>query len=440
MGNFLLTSTPLYGHVAPMLRIGRALRARGHDVAVLTGRTFKHEIEAAGLRFLPLPVEADYDDARVDDWLPGRAGRHGLDAGRHDVIGLFVDPLVAQHGALAAARRRDRYDGIVCETGFLGAMPMLLADERDERPPTIGISLTPIAVRSIDCAPFGSALQPGASAHTRRRNRLLNAVLTRGPLKPIQTAIDNSLARVGIRDRTCNYFDYLTLFDTTFHLGARGFEYPRRELPSTVQFVGPVDTAGQRQSTPPQWWGDLDGQRPVVHVTQGTLANVDATQLLIPTIRALAGEDVLVVASTGGRDPKLVAAAFDEGLPENARLVDFVSYDDLLPRTDVMVTNGGYGGVQQALAYGVPLVVAGSTEDKPEVGARVAWSGTGIDLRTGRPSRVRIRSSVRFVLARPRYRLAAARLQAELSALGDPIDVVVAHLEAQVAGSIETSA
>jgi hypothetical protein len=42
-----------------------------------------------------------------------------------------------------------------------------------------------------------------------------------------------------------------------------------------------------------------------------------------------------------------------------------------------MVTNGGYGGVQQALANGVPLVVAGDSEDKPEVAARVRWSGTG---------------------------------------------------------------
>jgi UDP:flavonoid glycosyltransferase YjiC (YdhE family) len=30
-----------------------------------------------------------------------------------------------------------------------------------------------------------------------------------------------------------------------------------------------------------------------------------------------------------------------------------------------MVTNGGYGGVQAALANGVPLVVAGATEEKP---------------------------------------------------------------------------
>jgi hypothetical protein len=34
------------------------------------------------------------------------------------------------------------------------------------------------------------------------------------------------------------------------------------------------------------------------------------------------------------------------------------------------VTNGGYGGVQYALRYGVPIVATGGKEDKPEVGAR----------------------------------------------------------------------
>ena len=68
-----------------------------------------------------------------------------------------------------------------------------------------------------------------------------------------------------------------------------------------------------------------------------------------------------------------------------------------------MVTNGGYGAVQRALATGVPLVVAGDTEDKPEVAARVAWSGAGIDLRTGTPTAKAVRNAVREVLGDGRY-------------------------------------
>jgi UDP:flavonoid glycosyltransferase YjiC (YdhE family) len=41
--------------------------------------------------------------------------------------------------------------------------------------------------------------------------------------------------------------------------------------------------------------------------------------------------------------------------------------------------------VNQALSYGIPIVGAGASEDKPDVNARVAWSGVGIDLQTNTP-------------------------------------------------------
>jgi UDP:flavonoid glycosyltransferase YjiC (YdhE family) len=41
--------------------------------------------------------------------------------------------------------------------------------------------------------------------------------------------------------------------------------------------------------------------------------------------------------------------------------------------------NGGYGGVNQAMSFGVPLVTAGLTEDKADVNAPVAWSGSRFD-------------------------------------------------------------
>ena len=166
----------------------------------------------------------------------------------------------------------------------------------------------------------------------------------------------------------------------------------------------------------PDWWPELGGGRPVVHVTQGTLDNADPRRLLLLTTSALAREDVLVVATTGGPDPEPLRA----GLPPNVRFARFVPHDRLLPHTDVMVTNGGYGGVQQALAHGVPLVVAGDSEDKPEVAARVHWSGAGIDLHTGRPSRAMVARAVRRVLTRPAYRRRAAALQAEIAA-SDPL-------------------
>ena len=80
-----------------------------------------------------------------------------------------------------------------------------------------------------------------------------------------------------------------------------------------------------------------------------------------------------------------------------------------------MVTNGGYGGVQMALGHGVPLVVAGAKEDKPEVAGRVAWSGSGINMRAERPTPDAIANAVSDVLARPSYRDNARRLADAIS-------------------------
>jgi UDP:flavonoid glycosyltransferase YjiC (YdhE family) len=126
----------------------------------------------------------------------------------------------------------------------------------------------------------------------------------------------------------------------------------------------------------------------------------DLGRLIGPTLRGLAGEDVLVIVTTGGPDPALIPG----GLPANARAATFVPYAELLAHIDLAVTNGGYGGTQLILSHGVPLVVAGDTEDKPEVAGRVAFSGTGINLRTGTPKAAAIGAAVRAVLHQPVYR------------------------------------
>jgi UDP:flavonoid glycosyltransferase YjiC (YdhE family) len=196
-----------------------------------------------------------------------------------------------------------------------------------------------------------------------------------------------------------------------------GVEYVGAVLPTIDSFEAP------------SWWAELDSDRPVVLVTQGTIANDDPGALLLPTIRALAGGDVLVIATTGN---DATAEALRGDLPPNARVEAFLPYGRLLPKVDVMITNGGYGGVQFALAHGVPLIVAGDTEDKPEIAARVAWSGAGINLRTGRPSPEAIRGAVHRILDGTAYRSSAERLRDEL-AVRDPLTAIGTALENAVA-------
>jgi UDP:flavonoid glycosyltransferase YjiC (YdhE family) len=135
----------------------------------------------------------------------------------------------------------------------------------------------------------------------------------------------------------------------------------------------------------------------VVFVTQGTLANFNFDLLVNPVLAGLADEEVqLIVAAGGGKGDAIVA-------PANAIVETYIPYELLLPKTDVFVTSCGYNGVQKALRYGVPVVSAGASEDKPAVCARVTWSGTGIGLKTGSPTASQMRDAIREVLNDPTY-------------------------------------
>jgi UDP:flavonoid glycosyltransferase YjiC (YdhE family) len=111
-------------------------------------------------------------------------------------------------------------------------------------------------------------------------------------------------------------------------------------------------------------------------------------------------------------------------VPGNAVVEAYVPYAELFPHTDLLVSNGGYGGTLQALGFGIPLVLAGASEDKVEVNARLAWSGAAVDLRTARPGIDAVRAAVDTVLTGPRYRERAAAIRDEIVGL-DPLGAVV---------------
>jgi UDP:flavonoid glycosyltransferase YjiC (YdhE family) len=90
----------------------------------------------------------------------------------------------------------------------------------------------------------------------------------------------------------------------------------------------------------------------------------------------------------------------------------------------VLVTNGGYGSVNQAMSFGIPLVTAGLTEDKADVNARVAWSGVGIDLSTNEPTEEALREAVRTVLDRPAHRQRAAQMAAEFARINTRSEIL----------------
>ncbi|PRB57861.1 glycosyltransferase [Microbacterium sp. MYb45] len=408
MSRYLITCTPAHGHVVPLLQIARHLLSRGHDVSFLTSSRYAERVQAAGARFLPLPVDADVDLDDADGAFPERRGLTGPAALRFDMSNLFVRPGAAQLAAVRAELEARPVDAVLTEPLFVGGALLQLLPAH-ERPPVVVLGIFPLGARSADTAPFGLGVTPMPGPLGRLRNAALRTVAERAIFGGVQKEADAMARREVGRDLGGFVLDWAGRADAYVQFTVPEFEYPRPDLPATVHFAGPLPPT---PSDPvlPEWWSDLDGSRPIVHVTQGTIANSDFGQLVQPTIAALAASDALVVVSTGGRPVDALAGK----LPDNVRVAEYLPYDRLLPLVDVLVTNGGYGGVQQALAHGVPLVVAGQTEDKVEVCARVGWSGAGVNLRTSTATPAQVARAVERVRSDSSYRANAERIGAAM--------------------------
>jgi UDP:flavonoid glycosyltransferase YjiC (YdhE family) len=463
MSTFLLCATPVYGHVAPILAVGEHLLGQGHRVLMLTGSRFAERATSAGLEFHALTGLADFDDRDIDSYLPDQKNyKPGLARAQYDIQTIFVKTIPDQFRSVSALA--PFVDAIVVDAAFAGASPLAFGDRT--HPPVIALGVLPLSQSSPDVAPYGMGMLPlagplagpqtgplaGSLATTlgRVRNRVLGFVANRILFRATQQLGQRLFREIGGEPGKHLVMDLSTTFDRFLQLSVPEFEYPRSTLSSNTRFIGPVIPkvpAGKSAIAPaiapaaapagelpagelPEWWADLDGSRPVVHVTQGTIDNHDFSRLIGPTIEALANEDVLVVVTLGGASAN--RAAYLGALPANVRISTFVDYDLLLPLTDVFVTNAGFGGVQHALAHGVPIVAAGETEDKPEVCARIEWSGVGINLGTGTPTAIQVGDAVSAVLADPSYRSRADAMATAIAA-STPFDAIDEELAAVVA-------
>ncbi len=425
MAQILIATVPVLGHINPILPLARALVARGHELRWYSGRKHAARIEATGVRFVRFVRFArarDYDDQQLEREFPGRSALTGLDQLRFDLMRVFIDAAPGQFADIEALTHAWRPDVIVADPTMFGAG---FAHDRLGIP-LATVSVLPCVLRSRDAAPFGLGLPPLPSTVGRFRNRLLNGVVEHIVFRGVQAHWQRTRAQAGLAPGAF-LFDAPRTISRFLLPTIPGFEYPRSDLPDNVDFIGILPVDAPQEVKRPAWFGELDGSRPVVHVTQGTIANAEPA-LFAPAVEGLANEDVLVVLATGGRAPEELGLA---RVPDNVRVAPWLPYAELLPCTSVMVTNGGYGGVQLALSHGVPLVVAGTTEDKPEVAARVAWSGSGVNLRTSTPTPEAVRTAVREILGAPSYRAQAKRLAQEYRQY-DAVARGVASIEALV--------
>lgn len=406
MANYLIAASPIPGHVMPLLHVGADLVQRGHRVTVLTDADHKDAVSVRGLAALELPGAArpKRDDSGLRGLPPLLDRWH---RGRTEMRSVFIEPMAAQYWALRKALSHDHFDAVLCDVAFTGALPLLTGHR--PRPWILVCGVGPLTLSSADAPPFGTAWAPRSDLNYEPMTWVTHRVL----FGDVRADLNAALEAVGAPPSPVFLTDWPVLADRLLQFTVPSLEYPRGDLPANVVYTGPVipRPSAQKRGLP---WDPAGDPRTVVHVTQGTWDNDDLGALVVPTVEALAGrEDLLVVATTGREGRTTIPGR----VPANAYVTDFLPYAELLPHVDVMITNGGYGGVHQALSHGIPLIVAGGSADKPEVAARVAYARAGINLGTSRPGRAEIVGALDAILGTGAHRAAARRLSREIRAV-----------------------
>jgi UDP:flavonoid glycosyltransferase YjiC (YdhE family) len=392
------------GHLNPLLTIGRLLIAEGHEVVGLTGSALRERIEGIGAQFQPLPAGADLDLRDILSVVPElkdiAPGQEWL---RVAIERLFVDTVPVQHKGLQQVLRDFPAEIVIGDDMFFGVLPMLLGP-RSKRPPIVLCGISILHWRREDGAPHFLGLPPATTQAQLNEYAAISQEHDGVVNQPLARRLNRSLKDLGVGPLSMTLYDSVVeLADAYMQMTVPSFEFPR-DIPPSVHFIGALPII-PNQAPLPAWAHELDGSRKVVLVTQGTLANHNFGLLIAPTLAALANEpDLLVVVTAGGRPIDAIPGP----IPGNARLASYLPFEWMLPKVDVLVTNGGYGSVNQAMSFGIPLVTAGLTEDKADVNARVAWSGVGIDLATNEPTPQALRDAIRTVLDKPNYRSRAS--------------------------------
>jgi UDP:flavonoid glycosyltransferase YjiC (YdhE family) len=365
MSRFLFVALPLSGHLNPMLAIGQALVHSGHEVAWCGPESVLRPLVGPEVPVHPTGVRTYRRPADT-----GMAGLAALWDGYLVPFTRFtLDPVDAAVTAYEP-------DVVVVEQYALAGA--LVAHRR-------GLPWATVCTGALELAPPPEL--PGFADLVAHRVARLAALAGLPPAQPFDP----------------RFSPHLVIALTTRGLTGDA------PLPDRCVLTGAV--LGDRVNAPDFPWHEWDPGRRHVLVTVGTLVGHMIGGFYGRMAAALApmAEQVQAVFVTSG-----IAV---DALPDNVIAADLVPMLDLLPKLDAVVCHAG-GVVHEALAHGVPLVVAPVRAEQVAVTHQVTGAGAGIEVSILDAGADELAAAVRAVLDEPGYRRNAGRIAEEFAAAG----------------------
>jgi UDP:flavonoid glycosyltransferase YjiC (YdhE family) len=365
------------GHAFPAIAVGKELVRRGHDVTLQTWTRWQADVEREGMRFAAAP-EYQVFPTRERPLKPYAAAARAAVETTPVIRDLSPDVVVNDVLTLAPALAAE-----------LDGRPLATLVPHFYPPPAPGLP------------PYGIGAMPPRSALGRAAWQIASRQTDKG-VERGRRELNETRRRVGLPALARPYggiSSNLCLVATFPQL-----EYPR-DWPEGVHVTGPVVWE------PPAEAVELpSGDEPLVLIAPSTSQDREE-RLLRAALDGLARLPVRVLAARN-RHPGRPGAAWRQPVPSNARLVDWVSYSQVMPATDVVVCHGGHGTLARALAAGATVVSVPASGDMAENGVRAQWAGAGLNLPFRFLSPAALRWAVQTVLEQPRFAARARELSA----------------------------
>jgi UDP:flavonoid glycosyltransferase YjiC (YdhE family) len=395
MANFLMMPFGSSGDTFPYVGVGRALRARGHDVSVCANGYFKDAVERAQLGFHELGGGDEYMALlhNPNIWDPHK-GFAAIVAGPY-----MPDAIRRQYRLIEELQRAD--PKLVVVAGSL-AMGARIAEEK------LGVKLANLHLQPLM---FFSAVNP-----------------PKAPANNIPTWAPPWLLRM------MYWFGDAVIFGP--HIG-RVVEPFRRELglKKASRYVAVWMRSTQLEiGLFPQWFGYAPDWPKQLKLTGFPLYDDRADAPLPAEVEAFLaqGEPPVVVTFGTGMavGEKLFAAAADAcaalrqralfltpfrkqmpaTLPPNSAHFDYVSLSKLLPHARALVHHGGIGTTSQALRAGIPQMITPLSHDQPDNADRVQKLGAGRFILAGKLTSEKLAEALAHVISDLKVRAACAEV------------------------------
>lgn len=415
----LFATFPADGHFNPLTGLAKHLQGMGCDVRWYTSNAYLPKLQKLGIPHFPLNRALDITGDKIDLIFADREKcKSQVSKLNFDFINLFILRGPEYFEDIKEIHQSFAFDMMVADMAF-AAIPMV---KEKMNIPVITISICPLMETSVDLPPAGLGMLPNYSFWGKTKQSLLRYISDKFLFKKSFVVMKEMLGRYGIEPDGNLFNTILRKSSLVLQSGTPGFEYFRSDLGSNIKYIGPLLPYASQQKAEAWYDERLSRYTKVILVTQGTVEK-DVNKIIVPSLEAFKNTDCLVIVTTGGSKTQELQTKYGQ---ENIIIEDFIPFGDILPYTDVYITNGGYGGVMLGIQNQVPMVVAGVHEGKNEICARVGYFKLGINLKTETPVPAQMRSAVEEILSNLTYKKNVIRLSKEFKSYA-PNELFVKH-------------